>query len=316
VARPVIRNAFVLGAGLGTRLKALTAVLPKPLIPVCNKPLIAHAFNDLLASGIEKIVVNTHHRAGEYAKAFPGSQYRGCPLHFRHEPELLETGGGIKNVEDLLDDGPFIVYNGDILTDLPVEKAVAHHLASGNEVTMVLRSGGGPLQVSFDEAAGRVTDISSRIHPGAPGRFLFTGVYCVNPEFFRRIPQATKISVVPIFLEMICESAGLGGIVLDEGIWHDLGTREAYLDTHRVVAGTRHFGEAPWIHPAARVAASARIEGASAVGGGTTVGGDAVILNSIIWENAHIQAGARLENCIVTAGTAVTGTHMNEDLTA
>jgi NDP-sugar pyrophosphorylase family protein len=316
VARHGIRSAFVLGAGLGTRLKTLTATTPKPLIPVCNKPLVSHAFDHLLAAGIENIVVNTHHRAEAYDRAFPGGRHRGHTVHFRHEPGLLETGGGIKNVEDLLSGEPFIVYNGDILTDLPVEKAIAHHMASANEVTLVLRSSGGPLQVSFDETAGRVTDISSRIHPDRPGRCLFTGVYLVNPEFLRRIPPGVKISVIPIFLEMIRTGAALGGIVLDEGIWHDLGSREAYLDAHRVLAQSPHFGPAPWIHPGASVAGSARVEGASAVGAGASIGAGAVVANSVIWGNARIHANARLQNCIVTGGAEIAGGHTDEDLVA
>src|SRR4051812_19671503 len=100
--------AFVLGAGLGTRLRPLTEVRPKPLIPVCNRPLIEYAFDHLLtldgvdALRIERFVVNTHWLPEVYTRLFPDAQYRGKPIHFRHEPNILETAGGIKNVEDLL----------------------------------------------------------------------------------------------------------------------------------------------------------------------------------------------------------------------
>src|SRR5437660_1123836 len=114
-----IQNAFVLGAGLGTRLQGLTARRPKPMIPICNKPLVTFAFDHLLGTRVKNFVINTHHRAEAYAEHFPEQTYRGAPIHFEHEPVLLETGGGIKNVERILRDEPFIVYNGDILTDLP-----------------------------------------------------------------------------------------------------------------------------------------------------------------------------------------------------
>ena len=105
----MVKKAFVLAAGLGTRLRPLTDTLPKPLIPVGLKPLITFAFDHLIAdAGVEEFIVNTHHLAGAYAGAFPDGTYRGRPLHFRHEPVLLETGGGIRNVADLLapGDGP------------------------------------------------------------------------------------------------------------------------------------------------------------------------------------------------------------------
>ena len=128
----VVRTAFVLGAGLGTRLRPLTSRRPKPLIPVVNRPLLAHTFDRLIAESIEMLVVNTHWAAEAYATAFPDGSYRGVPLDFCEEkPEVLETAGGIKNVEDLLGDGPFIVHNGDILTDLPLRRALGFHVASG-----------------------------------------------------------------------------------------------------------------------------------------------------------------------------------------
>ena len=99
----VVRTAFGLGAGLGTRLRPLTARRPKPLIPVVNRPLIAHTFDRLLAESIESLVVNTHWAAEAYATAFPDGSYRGVPLDFREEkPGVMETAGGIKNVADLL----------------------------------------------------------------------------------------------------------------------------------------------------------------------------------------------------------------------
>src|SRR5215210_4175359 len=109
MAPATIRNAFVLGAGMGTRLLSLTARKPKPLIPVAGKPLITFAFDHLLQIGAGKLVVNTHHCHEAYKETFPDPVYRGVPLHFTHEADLLETAGGIKNAEPLLGPEPFIV---------------------------------------------------------------------------------------------------------------------------------------------------------------------------------------------------------------
>ncbi len=309
-----VHSAFVLGAGLGTRLKTLTQHRPKPLIPVANKPLITFAFDHLRGAGVERFVVNTHWRAEAYAAVFPSGQYQGAPLHFRHEfPEVLETGGGIKNIEDLVGAAPFFVYNGDILTDLPLDRALEAHAAQGNEVTLVLRSSGGPLQVALDPDAGRVTDIGRRLHPAGPADFLFTGVYLVNPGFLARIPPGEKISVIAIFLEMIRAGAKLGGVVVDEGQWWDLGTREQYLAVHSALH-QKQQGAGPWIDPGAQVAPGALVEGASAVGAAVRIGEGAVIRDSILWEGAQIAPGSVLERCVVTAGAHVAGSFRDADL--
>ncbi len=307
----MIRTAFVLGAGLGTRLKSLTACRPKPLIPVMNRPLIEYAFDRLIGAGIERLVVNTHWRAERYAEFLPEAKYGGTPVLFRHEtPEILETAGGIWNARDLLGDEPFIVFNGDILTTLPLESAIAAHVASGNEVTMVLRSAGGPLQVAFDAASGRVTDIGGRVDATAGPRFLFSGIYIVNPEFIRRIPPAEKISVVPLFCAMIREGGRLGGIVLDEGSWWDLGNREAYLAVHGELAASE---KAPWIHPTAQIAASAEITGATAIGAHSRIGANARLHDCLIWNDAEVAPGAALTRCIVTDGSRGEGQQIDFD---
>jgi mannose-1-phosphate guanylyltransferase len=284
----VIRTAFVLGAGLGTRLRPLTARRPKPLIPVAGRPLITHAFDHLLTLGIEHFVVNTHWCAERYAEFFPHREWRGRRITFVHEtPEVLETAGGIWNAREHLSGGPFIVYNGDILCTLPLEQAWKHHVEAKNEVTLVLRSHGGNRNVLFEN--GRVLDLRRELHPDREPGHLFTGIYFVEPSFIARIPAAQKLSVVPIFHGMIREGARLGGIVLDEGDWRDLGTREEYL------AACAALGSPLWFAPTARV------------------GEGAVVRDSIVWENAEVAPGARLTRCVVTDGARAEGEHVDTD---
>ena len=304
--------AFVLGAGLGTRLKALTAHLPKPLLPVCNAPLITRAFAHLRAAGVSRFVVNTHWQAQAYAEAFPAGQWDGLPVSFSHEsPEVLETAGGLKHAQGLLPVGePVWVYNGDILSTLPLQEAWEAHRRAGNEVTLVLRSKDGPLQVSLDLLSGRITDLGCRLEPGRPAEYLFTGIYLVEPAFLERIPVGQKLSVVTVFLDMIRQGARLGGVVVDGGAWWDLGTREQVLAVHGALAA----GNAPWIAPSAEVDPSARLLGATAVGAAAVVCAGAVLEDTVVWPGARIQPGSVLRRCIVTAKALVSGTHTDADL--
>ncbi|MHA3771891.1 sugar phosphate nucleotidyltransferase [Verrucomicrobiota bacterium sgz303538] len=320
----MLRTAFVLGAGLGTRLKMLTARRPKPLIPVVNKPLITYAFDHLLDHGVGRFVVNTHWRSEVYDREFPEASYEGAPIAFRDEqPEVLETAGGIKNVEDLLGDEPFIVYNGDILSTLPLDMALRTHVQHENEVTMVLRSKDGPLQVALDESTGLISDIGRRLHPDNDPRHLFSGIYIVSPRFLDRIPPATKISVIPLFIEMIRTGAKLGGVIVDDGHWWDLGNREQYLAVHReIAAGTPLLASgisplthaAPWIAPGAEVAANAQLSGATAIGENAKIGSGARLRDTIVWPGAEIAPGSDLTGCVVTEGARVSGQHLQADL--
>jgi len=308
-------RAFVLGAGLGTRLKTLTERRPKPLIPIYGKPLITFAFDQLIAAGISEIVINTHHCHDAYEAAFPGHDYRGARLVFEYEPVLLETAGGIKNVERHFAGQPMLVYNGDILTNVPLGKALAHHGASGNEVTMVLRSHGEPLHVALD--AGRVVDIAGRLGVEGERRCLFTGIYIVEPRFLRRIPARAKISVIPLFMEMIKEGAKLGGVVIDEGDWWDLGTREKYIEVHQALAEADFFGDGrQWraaIHPTARIAPDARLGGCVAAGAGAEIEEGAQVTDCILWEGARVLAGSVLNRCVITSGRTAAGSHTGVD---
>src|SRR5262245_27049891 len=105
-----ITQAFVLAAGLGTRLRPLTDDLPKPLIPIFQKPLITFALDHLIDVGVETFVINTHKQAELFKNAFCDNEYLGHSVTMVHEPELLETGGGIKNAEPYFGTDPFLTY--------------------------------------------------------------------------------------------------------------------------------------------------------------------------------------------------------------
>ncbi len=229
-------HAFVLGAGLGTRLRPLTSDLPKPLVPVKGTPLVTHSFRHLQDIGVRQIIVNTHHAARRWEETFPDHRHEKLALTFRHEPHLLDTGGGIKNVEDFFaQSGTFWIYNGDILTDLPLQTALDHHRKHRNLVTMVLRSDHEPRHVTLD-SQGRIADIRNMLGTGQPGRYLFAGIHVVEPELFRHIPRVEIKSIIPIYLDLIRQGLPIGGVVIDQGTWSDVGTPVEYERVNRPTA--------------------------------------------------------------------------------
>ncbi len=316
-------TAFVLAAGLGTRLRPLTDQIPKPLIPVGLKPLITFAFDHLIAeAGAERFVVNTHHLAAAYGDAFPDRHYRGRPIAFRHEPVRLETGGGLKNAADLLGNETFLVYNGDILTDLPLAPAIEHHRQTGHLVTLILRSSG-PQHIALDPETQTVVDIHNLLETGRPAEYGFSGVYLLEPAFLERIPAGEVVSVIPIFLEMIRRGEPIGGVVANEGEWRDLGSRQEYLRVLRELRaepvpvfpryGAPDPGWRNWIHPSAVIGAGVRILGATTVGAGARVGEGATLQDCILWPGAEIASQSELTRCIVRGSQRAAGTYQDQD---
>lgn len=224
-----IKTAFILGAGLGTRLRPLTENTPKPLLRICGRPIITYAMEHLKAVGVERFIVNTHHCAAKYQEAFPYGNWQGIPITFRHEPILLDTAGGIKNIEDLIaEDGRIIVYNGDIITSLPLSPLLERHSSGNPEVTLVLRSQGPLLNVSIDEN-GFVCDMRHILNNPGIQSCLFAGIYIVEKSFLRRLTVGKIESIVPPLVEMIQDNPrSVAGVVIDGGYWYDLGTIEEY----------------------------------------------------------------------------------------
>lgn len=222
-----MKTAFILGAGLGTRLRPLTNNCPKPLIDVSGKSIICRAMDSLLALGIERFIVNTHHAAEAYKIAFPQNNYRGTPIAFVHEPTLLDTGGGLKNIEPLLDarDESILVYNGDILANLDLKKLLKIHEQNRALATLLLRTNPRG-NVNFDDATRTVCDMRDRLGIAGTRRCGFTGIYCVRRAFFGELVPAKIESVIEAFLRVILRSRGIAGIVDDAGTWQDLGTLE------------------------------------------------------------------------------------------
>ncbi len=219
-----IKTAFILGAGLGIRLRPLTEDCPKPLLPVGGRPMITYAMDHLLTAEVRRFIVNTHHLADAYKHAFLDNHWRAVPIIFRYEPVLLDTAGGLKNIEDLLkDDEDILVYNGDVISNLPLSRLLAAHEEGGAEVTLVLRSNEDPRQVTLNEH-NEVCDIRDTL--GRKGKkCLFTGIYAVKRDFLNRLKQGRRESVITIFLEMIRDKPGaVAGVIIDEGLCHDAGS--------------------------------------------------------------------------------------------
>jgi NDP-sugar pyrophosphorylase family protein len=307
----------VLAAGLGTRLRPLTEELPKPLIPIFQKPLLTFALDHLIDLGVNRFVVNTHRNPELFENSFPMREYGGLPVTLVHESDLLETGGGIKNAESHLGSAPFLTYNGDILTNIELQPLIDEHFRCGNDVTLALRHTGLASAVAVRDR--RVVDISNRY--GIAGNFDFANIAVWNAAIFSRVPERRKISFIPIVADWIGQGARIGGVVVDDGKWFNISSRAEYLEVHRTIlrenwkpdfVKSREWPER--VSPTANVDASAELRGCTVVGQNCRVGAKAILNDTILWPDAEIASQSQLEACIVRSRKKVTGIHRDMDI--
>lgn len=301
-----LHKAFILGAGLGSRLRPLTDILPKPLIPYFHEPLIHQALHHCIAAGIDSFAINTHHLAEKWLLAFPDEKFESASLDFFNEPVLLETGGGIKNIADWIGNEPLLVYNGDILSDLNLLSLIESHKASGNLATLALFADGPNCNVAVE--GDKVIDLrhARGLHPGT---HQFSGIYIIEPEILDHIPANEKISIVPAFLAL-AEQGKLGAYIAEVTQWQDLGTREEYLAAH---LNPQAIERQAAIDPSAKIAPCAKIDLNSCfIGPDCVIEKGAKLRNTIVWPSARVAEHTVLDGCIVRVHAE--GHHLNEDL--
>jgi len=171
--------------------------------------------------------------------------------------------------------------------------------------------------IAFRE--NRVVDISNRY--GVPGEYDFANIAVWNPSVFTRVPPKQKISFIPVLGDWISQGGRIGGVVLEEGRWFNLGSRAEYFEVHRMISneGWRppYVKTSNWwapVHPSAVLDPSARLRGCSVVGKDCDVGADAILEDTILWPGAQIASKSELVGCIVRARKTATGTHRNIDI--
>lgn len=315
-----VTRAMVLAAGYGTRLRPLTDRLPKPLVPVLGRPLLARVVEALRGAGARRIAINCHHLPDQIARCveqFALSDH-ACEYRLLHEPEILGTGGALVNARAFLDQGePFLLHNGDVLTDLDLRALVAAHRTGGALVTLALA----------DEAAtnsvllapdGTVLDINGRhaAGAGAGARLLtYTGVAVVDPALFRWLPGSGYATLVEALLSALAERPGaVRGFAPAPLYWNDLGTVGRVLGAHRdlLVAGRagrpRPSGEGAALHLAegAVVAPDARVEGFLSLGRAARVAGGTRLVDCIVLDGVTVPSGASWRRAVLGLGWVVT----------
>lgn len=232
-------KALVLAAGFGKRLRPYTDRLPKPLFPLEGRPILERAIHQLIDAGCEAVMVNTHHLHRQ-VETFIKDRYFPVPVFTRHEPEILETGGAIRNVRDFFDSRPFMVVNSDIVTDMDYAGVYACHMAHGGPVTLVLHDFPEFNHVTVDKDGNILGFHLEREPENAVRRLAFTGVQVVDPAVIDLIPEGPSSSI-DLYRTLIERNIPVRAMIPETLYWRDVGSPSKYAEVCREVTAPTVF---------------------------------------------------------------------------
>lgn len=225
-------KALVLAAGLGTRLEPYTRTLPKPLFPVGGAPLLARHLTALARAGCTAVAVNVHHLHEQIA-AFLSSREWGIPVRVSYEPEILGTGGGMKQLAEFWGSAPFLTINADVVCDLDLAALYRAHLDQEGLATLVMHDHADFNSVAVD-GSGRIRMMPPRALSEAPAGtrlMAFTGIHVIDPRVLDCIPEGQTYSIIDAYQQLLDRGETLRAHLPEPFYWRDIGTTAEYRRT-------------------------------------------------------------------------------------
>jgi NDP-sugar pyrophosphorylase family protein len=294
-------KAIILAAGLGTRLRPLTERKPKALIPVVNRPIIARNIEYLKGYGIDGIAVNAHHHYKQIRDYMDGGTPFGIDAQVLIEPEILGTGGGIRNCSgSFKGDGPFFVINSDILTNIDLYRALEHHRRSGSIASLILHDHEPYNQILVDNNS-RILDIEKR---NLPDRLAFTGIHILEPEILSFIPDSGYSDIIDCYMKVIQKSNNSINAFISKGhYWHDIGMLKDYVKANQEILNLQKKSFASGSET--RIDPSALLEEWAVIGKGSILEKGVRLKRSIIWDNVRIKENTSIADSVITSSRVI-----------
>lgn len=321
-------KAVVMAGGEGSRLRPLTINRPKPMVPLVDRPVIAHIFELLKLHGITEIIVTVQYLANVIQDFFGDGSLYGLHIEYSVEETPLGTAGSVKNAQRFLQE-PFVVISGDALTDIDLTNVIQYHFEKQALVTVALKRVENPLDygVVITHEDGHIRQFLEKPSWGEVfSDTVNTGIYVIDPRVFDSFEGGKNVDwSKDVFPQLLKEGGEMFGYIA-EGYWTDIGTIEAYMRaTSDYLQGRvnlprlgTHLGGDVWAGGEVEIAPDARLYGPIYLGhgvkikGGVVVHGPTVIRDynivdtratidrSIIWRNSYIGEQAELRGAIVT----------------
>lgn len=323
-----IIKAFVMAAGAGTRLRPLTFSIPKPMVPVVNKPVLEHTVENLARHGVRDIMMNLHYRGDMIKDYFGDGSKWGVRISYSPEKKLMGTAGGVKRCEDFLEDGTFLVLSGDGLADVNLSAVLDFHRRKKSAATMVLKAVDSKFDygVTLLSASGRIRKfVEKPLWSDVFSNTVNTGIYVFEPKVLRMIPPGKFYDFGnTLWPRLLKKHLPIYGYVT-KSYWTDVGNLKEYRQGQRdaldgkislKIPGRRirkgvYVGDGARIHPTARLLAPCVVGRDCLIGKNAIIGPDTVIAakcsiargasvsNSILWGRVRVAPRVKLDNCII-----------------
>ncbi len=327
-------KAVVMAGGEGTRLRPMTANQPKPLLPVANKPIMEHVLHLLKRHGFSETVVTVQFLASLVRNYFGDGEDVGMSLQYATEEMPLGTAGSVKNAEDALRSGQFLVISGDALTDIDLSAMVAFHKKQGALVTVGLTRVPNPLEfgIIIVDEDGRIQRFLEKPTWGQVfSDTVNTGIYVMEPEVLAEVAPGEQVDwSSDVFPRLLAAGAPLYGWIAD-GYWEDVGTHESYLKAQadvlsgRVDAEIDGFEVSPgvWVCEGAevdpdavlsgplcigdyaKIEAGAQLREFTVIGNNVVVKEGAFLHRAVVHNNVFVGQGSTLRGCVIGKNTDV-----------
>ncbi|HEX6177183.1 MAG TPA: NDP-sugar synthase [Thermoanaerobaculia bacterium] len=303
-------KAMILAAGYGTRLRPLTYSKPKPMVPVCNRPLIGYAVERFLAIGVREIIVNLHHLPDIIERYLVAEYGPDCKFHFSYEQEILGTGGGVRKVQPVLEkEEDFFLVNGDTIQFPPYQELKQQRRDTNAVAALTLRHpprGDRFTVVWFDE--GKITGFGKGVGEG----LMFAGSHLISSRIFKYLPDKEVSGIVDeVYMPLISSGKEIVAGVVDDEPWFDIGTPQRYISAASAVLDMTLDGTLP-------IMRGSKIIGDSVVDSTATVHGTAArssigarsfikgeVRNSTIGRDCRIGGSVNLHSCILGDGVEI-----------
>jgi mannose-1-phosphate guanylyltransferase len=324
-------KALFLAGGKGVRLQPLTDKVPKPMVPIMNKPLLERTMVHLKKSGISEIVISSCYRP-QYIESYFGSGERfGLKIQYIVEDLPLGTGGAIKKAGAQIED-TFIVFNSDILSDIDMEKMLDYHKSHHAIATIAVTKVQDPSAygvIDYDKDGYAVSFIEKPAKGQISSNFVNAGIYIFEPEILKDIPIDRVVSVErEIFPKLLAEGHKIA-VFKDRSYWMDIGTLGKYMQAHKDIMDRKcklvdlnfnkkniNLGENVRIHPESKIVGPVYIGdnveicanaiiSCSVIGNNVCIGRGSKVLGSILWNDINIGSEVRLMNTIVTSNCVI-----------
>lgn len=317
----LIKKAMIMAAGVGSRLEPLTQDIPKPLVPVLNKPVMDILLEKLKDFGVESVIANTHYLAEQIQHRYTHNSPVNINFHYLHEETLSGTAGGVKKCEYFFKDvDDFLVVSADGLHDADLNRIVKSHYDSGCIATMAI------VEIDKDEVSKYGVVVPSEIYQvsefqekppieKAKSNYINTGIYVFNKRIFDYIPAGQKYDFAKDVFPTLLASGEKINVYRIYAYWSDIGSIDQYIRSNqdalakKVVTPasniTRSIDSVYTIGKNCTIDNSVKFKNNVVIGNNCKIGKNVTLDNAILWDNVTVSDNTEIKNSICASNSII-----------